>query len=133
MAQLRVRYALVRRHDAEPLYLPDVAAALAGVSRQALEQYRRAGLVRLQTRIGGIVGYSAAEIRRLVTIRRLREEVALDLGAIEVVLHLREQIFQLQQEVQKLHEEKQQREKELLETIHRLRQQLATEGNPRRE
>lgn len=128
MAQMRVRYAMARRQDVEPIFSPDVAAGLAGISRQALDHYRRAGLVQPQTRAGVAVGYRAVDIQRLACIRRLRKDMDLDLGAIEVVLHLRQQIVQLQRETDSLRQQATQREGALLKTIHRLRRQLAIDG-----
>jgi len=128
MTPVRVRYRIVQPQQAEPLYPPRIAAALAGISRQALQQYSRYGLVQPRRQPGGGVGYRAADIRRLTTIRRLREEVELDLGAIEVVLHLREQMHELQREMEEHRQAAARREEELLETIRQLRRQLAHES-----
>jgi MerR family transcriptional regulator, heat shock protein HspR len=129
MTQVRVRYSMVQPQQIEPLYTPRVAAALAGISQQALDQYRRRGLVQPQRKPGSGEGYRAADIRRLISIRRLRQEVDLDLGAIEVVLHLRDQVLELQREMEDRRQDAARREEELLETIHELRDRLAKENS----
>ncbi|MCB0185501.1 MAG: MerR family transcriptional regulator [Caldilineaceae bacterium] len=124
-----INHAIIRRRDAEALFAPEIAAALAGISRQALEQYRRAGLVQLRRLPGGLCGYGTLEIQQLRCIRRLREEVALDLAAVEVVLHLREQVFQLQQELNQLRQQATQREATLREAIRQLHQEQAIDSS----
>jgi len=78
--------------------------------------------------VGGGLGYSAADIRRLARIRRLREDLGLNFPAVEVVLHLRRRIIELLLELDELERQMIQREQVLLEEIQRLRRQLATEA-----
>jgi MerR family transcriptional regulator/heat shock protein HspR len=126
MVQYRVTYAITRhREESEPVYTPDVAATLAGISRQALEIYRREGLVEPKVRIDGSLGYSISDIRRLARIRRLREEMGLELAAIDVVLHLRSQIVELKRQINEMKRTMERRERELMSEIHRLRRLLA--------
>ncbi len=125
--RVTVNFQLIRHREAEPLFDPAVAAALAGITRQALEAYRRAELVQPKMRGDGSWGYSVTDIRRLIRIRRLRSEVDLDLEAVEVVLHLRAQVRDLQREVEMLRQRHALREQELLQVIQQLRRELATE------
>ncbi len=125
MVEVQIRYAITRhREESEPVYTPDVAAALAGISRQALEVYRREGLVQPKVRADGTLGYSLADIRRLARIRRLRQEMGLDLAAVEVVLHLRRQVTELRRQLAETQRAMERREQELLQEIQRLRRQL---------
>lgn len=121
----QTNYALIRHQEIEPKYTPAVAAALAGISLQQLEAWRRAGLVAPKVRVDGTLGYGVADIRRLHRIRRLQTELGLDLGAVEVVLHLRSQVQELQREMQALRQAMVQREESMLHTIRQLRRQLA--------
>lgn len=124
----RTNRALLRHQEAEPRYAPTEAAELAGITPRALESYRRAGLVTPKQRADNRWGYSAADIERLACIRRLRTEAHLSLDAVEVVLHMRNQLFDLQHNMTLLRRQMQARERELLETIHQLRQQTAAES-----
>lgn len=128
MAEYRIRYAIIRRESTEPLYSPKTAANLAGISLQTLELYRQKELVQPRPTPDGQPGYSLTDVYELSCIARLQEEVEFDLDTIEVVLHLRSQVFAMQREMEALRQRFLQREQELLETIHDLRRVLATEA-----
>lgn len=76
---------------------------------------------------GGGAGYTAADIRRLARIRRLRQSLELDMPAVEVVLHLRRQVIELRSLLGQLEMEMEQREQLRLREIQELRRQLAQE------
>jgi DNA-binding transcriptional MerR regulator len=128
MTEYRIRYAMIGRKSAEPLYSPRTAADLAGISLQTLERYRQQELIRPRSTASGEPGYSRTDVYEISCIARLQEEVEFDLDTIEVVLHLRSQVFAVQQEMEALRQLFLQREQELLETIHELRGTLATEA-----
>lgn len=117
-----------RSRDDEAVYSRTVAAQLAGVSLSFLRRCEREGLIRPKAMAGGGLGYSAADIRRLIRIRRLREDLGLNLPAVEVILRLRRRVIDLLMELDELEREMAQREQMLLEEIHRLRRQLAAEA-----
>jgi DNA-binding transcriptional MerR regulator len=75
--------------------------------------------------VGGGEGYSPADIRQLLRIRRLQEDLGLDLPAVEVVLHMRRQMLDLLAQLDDVERRKRQRERELLAEIQRLRRYLA--------
>ena len=128
MAEHRIRYAIIRRESAKTLYSPRTAAELAGISLQTLELYRKMELVQPRHTAAGEPGYSLTDIHELSCIARLQEDVEFDLDTIEVVLHLRSQVFAVQQEMETIRQRFLQREQELLETIQELRRALAMEA-----
>ncbi len=122
----------VRPREEEPVYTRPVAAQLAGVSLSFLRRCEREGLIQPKVMAGGGLGYSAADIRRLVRIRRLREDLGLNLPAVEVVLHLRRRVVDLLLQLDEMERQMLQREQALLEEIQQLRRRLAAEADWRR-
>jgi DNA-binding transcriptional MerR regulator len=119
-------YNLIIRGSAdEPLYDPARAVEMARISLELLRACEAEELVQPRTIAGGGLGYTLADIRRLARIRRLQEEMELDLGAIDVVLHLRRQVLGLLSEVEAMEERMLRREQELLAEIQSLRRRLA--------
>ncbi|HIC88228.1 MAG TPA: MerR family transcriptional regulator [Anaerolineae bacterium] len=121
--------ALIRHQEDAPQFTQEVAAQLAGLSLARVRYYERLGLVSPKVMPGGGRGYSWRDVRRLARIRRLREDLGLDLPAIEVVLHLRRQVLDLQQQLDYLEIELARREETLLREIQLLRRQLAEEAH----
>jgi DNA-binding transcriptional MerR regulator len=78
--------ALIRHQEDAPQFNREVAAQLAGLSPAKVRYYERLGLVSPKVMPGGGRGYSWRDVRRLARIRRLQEDLGLDLPAIEVVL-----------------------------------------------
>jgi DNA-binding transcriptional MerR regulator len=117
----------IRSIEEEPLYSRQVAAQLARISLEFLQRCEREQFVRPRSMPGGGVGYTVADIRRLARVRRLRYSLGLDLPAVEVVLHLRRQVVELQTDLARLEMEMEQREQAWLREIQELRRQLAQE------
>lgn len=109
------------------IYSPVSASQLARVSLEFLRECEREGLIQSQQMIHGESGYHLSEIRKLARIRRLRETLALDLAAIEVVLHLRQQVSDLMEGLGRMEQQMAHREQELLNEIQALRHHLAEE------
>ena len=118
---------IIRPEEEEPLYTRPVAAELARISLDFLRRCEREQIVRPRPMPGGDVGYTAADIRRLARVRRLRQSLELDMPAVEVVLHLRRQVIELQTLLDQLELEMEQREQAWLREVQELRRQLARE------
>jgi len=72
-------------------------------------------------------GYTPEDIHRLTLIRRLHETLGLELAAIEVVLHLRERMFETLTRMEEMQRRFARREQELLQELNELRRNtLAT-------
>ncbi|MCE7982943.1 MAG: MerR family transcriptional regulator [Caldilinea sp. CFX5] len=119
---------LLHHPDRELRYAPADAARLAGLTLRTLERYRQAGLVTPTQSADNRWIYSAADVERLACIQRLRAEAHLSLEAVEVVLHMRTQLFDLQRTLEEFRRQMLARERELQTTIHQLRQQAAVES-----
>jgi hypothetical protein len=77
--------------------------------------------------LGGGVGLTAGEVRRLARIRSLHEDLELDIYAIQVVLRMRRQVVQLLDRVEEIEQRSARREQLLLGEIRTLHRRLAEE------
>ncbi len=81
------------------LYALDTAARLAGLPRARVIRYVRVGLVRPARQIGRRQLFGDEELFRLRRIRRLSEDLGLNLPGIEVAMRLLDQIAALQEDL----------------------------------
>lgn len=92
--------------DNEPCYVISVAARLLGMHVQTLRYYERAGLIEPTRSRGNIRLYSQRDLARLRDVRRLMEDLGVNLAGAEVILRMRDRIAQLEQEVRRLRGER---------------------------
>jgi DNA-binding transcriptional MerR regulator len=111
----------------EVLYSPASTCKFARVSLEFLQECEREGLIRPQIMVHGEQGFSIREIRQLARIRRLRDTLAVDLAAVEIILNLRQQVLDVIKQLDRLEERTNVREQELLNEIQTLRFRLAEE------
>ncbi len=109
----------------EQLHTPAAASRLARTSLDFLRQCEQAELLTCREMTDGSRGYSAADIHTLARVRRLHDDLGLDLDAIAVVLHLRAQVMSLQMYLDEVEQHTMRREQELLNEVQRLRHRLA--------
>jgi MerR family transcriptional regulator/heat shock protein HspR len=76
-----------RRH-----YTISIAAELVSVHQQTIRHYERIGLIEPYRGKGEIRYFSPEDIDRLLQIRRLVEELGVNLAGVEVILNMREQL-----------------------------------------
>lgn len=69
-----------------------VAAELVNVHQQTLRHYERIGLIEPERGRGDIRYFSEDDIERIMQIRRLVEDLGVNLAGVEVVLNMREQM-----------------------------------------
>jgi MerR family transcriptional regulator, heat shock protein HspR len=81
-------------------YTISVAAELVNVHQQTLRHYERLGLIEPERGRGEIRYFSPGDIERAQQIRRLIEELGVNLAGVDVILNMREQLESLQQEMQ---------------------------------
>ncbi|MFZ6030161.1 MAG: chaperone modulator CbpM [Chloroflexota bacterium] len=116
---------IVRRaKNNERLYLRSVVAQIARVTPDFLALCEREELIEAQAMPDGEAGFSETAIRQLMLIRRLHYELALDLEAIDVVIHLRRQVLDLQGRLAAFEQQARQREQTLVSEIFELRESL---------
>ena len=86
----------------EPIYVISVAARMVELHPQTLRHYERLGLVAPARTTGDIRMYSPRDIDRLQKIRRLIDELGVNLAGVEVILNMTEQIEILREQVEVL-------------------------------
>ncbi len=88
----------------EPRYAISVVAARCGVRKGTLRRYEEWGLLE-PARSGRQRLYSEADIDHVLRIRRLVEDLGVNLAGAAAVLHLRQQVISLQRELDDLREQ----------------------------
>src|SRR5207253_3597715 len=90
---------------ANAAFVISVAARLVGVHEQTLRYYERAGLVEPARSKGRIRLYSLYDLERVRQIRRLTDDMGVNLAGVEVIMRLTDRIRQLEQQVEDLEAE----------------------------
>ena len=89
----------------EPVYLISVVATMLDIHPQTLRQYEREGLVEPSRTQGRMRLYSQRDIERMKLILRLTRQMGVNLAGVDLVLQLKEQIDEMQNEMDILREE----------------------------
>jgi MerR family transcriptional regulator/heat shock protein HspR len=85
----------IDRQPTPVLYRVEIAAQLAGIPATRVRRYAKIGLVPARSEEGGKPLFGLDEIARLRKIRRLSNDLGLNLAAIEIVLRLLDEIEHL--------------------------------------
>ena len=80
-------------------FVISVAARLVGVHEQTLRYYERAGLLEPARSKGRIRLYSLYDLERVRQIRRLTDEMGVNLAGVEVIMRLTDHIRVLEQRI----------------------------------
>lgn len=83
----------------EPRYVIAAVAAHVGVHVRTVRRYEAFGLVEPTTDAGGVRLYSEADIERARRVRRLVDDLGVNLAGAAAILHLRDQLIDLQREI----------------------------------
>jgi MerR family transcriptional regulator/heat shock protein HspR len=86
-------------------FVISVAARLVGVHEQTLRYYERAGLVEPARSKGRIRLYSLHDLERVRQIRRLTDEMGVNLAGVEVIMRLTDRIRELEGTIDELQAE----------------------------
>lgn len=78
-------------------YTISVAAELVNVHQQTLRHYERLGLIEPHRGKGEIRYYSPRDIEKIQQIRRLIEDLGVNLAGVEVILNMRDQLAHMQE------------------------------------
>ena len=81
-------------------YTIGVAADLVNVHQQTLRHYERLGLIEPERGKGEIRYFSPRDIERILQIRRLVDELGVNLAGVEVILNMREHMESIQREME---------------------------------
>ena len=74
----------------QDVYLISVAAQMLGMHPQTLRKYERMGLVRPSRTVGSMRLYAREEIERLRVIKRLVDEMGINLAGVQRLLSIAE-------------------------------------------
>lgn len=85
-----------------PKYTISVVAQMVGLHEQSLRMYERKGLIQPQRSDGNIRLFSDADVERVRSIKRLVDDLGVNLAGAEVILHMREQMDLMRQELEQL-------------------------------
>ncbi len=86
-------------------FVISVAARLVGVHEQTLRYYERAGLLEPARSKGRIRLYSLHDLERVRQIRRLTDEMGVNLAGVEVIMRLTDHIRELEKRIDDLQTE----------------------------
>ena len=120
---------ILRPRDDQPYYPRLTAAEAARISLELMRRAEDACLVQAKPAFGGIQGYSLADIDELARIRRLREDLGLDMRAVEVVLRMRWRTLELMAQLEEMERQMRRREQRLQQELQQLRRRLAEEAD----
>jgi DNA-binding transcriptional MerR regulator len=113
----------------QPRYTRALAAQLADISIDFLERCESERLIEIRVMQTDEQKYSARDIRRLALIGRLHDVLGINLGDLEVVLHLRTQLLDMQEQMQDLERQWIAREEKLLKEMLDLRRRIAEDAD----
>src|ERR1041385_8586932 len=83
-------------------FVISVAARLVGLHEQTLRYYERAGLVEPARSKGRIRLYSLHDLERVRQIRRLTDDMGVNLAGVEVIMRLTDRIRELENQFEDL-------------------------------
>ena len=69
---------------------------------QSLRMYERRGLIAPQRSPGNIRRFSAQDVEQIRFIKRLVDELGVNLAGVEVIMHMRQQLIETQEQLEHL-------------------------------
>jgi MerR family transcriptional regulator/heat shock protein HspR len=84
----------------QPKYTISVVASIVGMHEQSLRMYERRGLIQPQRSEGNIRLFSDDDVERVRAIKRLIDDLGVNLAGAEVILHMREQMEAMRRELE---------------------------------
>lgn len=83
-------------------YTIGIAAELCGMHEQSLRMYERRGLIAPRRSAGNIRRFSEEDVEQIRFIKRLVDNLGVNLAGVEVIMHMRQQLFEMQRELEAL-------------------------------
>jgi MerR family transcriptional regulator/heat shock protein HspR len=109
---------------AEELIFISTAARMLGMHPQTLRKYERLGLVRPSRTVGSMRLYSADEIERLRFIKRLVDDLGINLAGVQQLLEIAEVMRRIQPLMEEDGLSRNELRRKLLRELGRLNQML---------
>ena len=88
--------------EQEPMYIISIAAKMVGVQTNTLRYYEKIGIIEPSRARGRIRLYSEKDIIYLRKVKKLMEELGVNLAGAEVILRMVQRISVLQHQVEEL-------------------------------
>lgn len=104
-----------------------VAVQLANISLELLERCETERLIEVHTIQEDELVYSVSDVRQLARISRLHEVLGIAVEDMDVVLHLRNQLIELHEQLQEIEQQSIAREEMLMSELIEIRKLLAEE------
>ncbi len=83
-----------------PLYVISIVSEMLNIHPQTLRQYERIGLIKPSRTIGNNRLYSEEDIERLKFIITLTKDMGVNLAGTEIILNMKRQIEELQEQIE---------------------------------
>jgi len=99
---------LVESRDSEPRYVISVAARLLGVQTHTLRYYERIGIIEPSRSRGNIRLYSERDIAYVRQLKKLMDDLGVNLAGVEVILRMAKSMDAMQRRIEDLEEENRQ-------------------------
>jgi len=95
---------MIHNYD-EPVYLISVVSKILDIHPQTLRQYERENLICPSRSNGRIRLYSQRDIDKIKLILRLTRELGVNLAGVDIILRLKHNVDEMEQEMLKLRDE----------------------------
>jgi len=95
----------MNRNEEEPRYVISIAARMLGTHAHTLRYYEKIGIIEPSRSRGNIRLYSEDDIIRLRRVKRLMDDLGVNLAGIEVILRMAEHMTELQHRIKELESE----------------------------
>ena len=95
---------MIHQYD-EPVYLISIVAKLLDIHPQTLRQYERENLICPSRSNGRIRLYSQKDIDKIKMILRLTRELGVNLAGVDIILRLKENVDNMENEIAGLRHE----------------------------
>ena len=92
-------------HYDEPVYLISIVAKILDIHPQTLRQYERENLIKPSRSNGRVRLYSQRDIDKIKLILRLTRELGVNLAGVDIILRLKDQMEEMEQEMAQLRDE----------------------------
>ena len=95
---------MIHQYD-EPVYLISIVAKILDIHPQTLRQYERENLISPSRSNGRIRLYSQRDIDKIKLILRLTRELGVNLAGVDIILRLKENVDEMENEIAELRHE----------------------------
>jgi len=93
------------KFDTEPRYVISVAARMLETQTHTLRYYEKVGIIEPRRSQGNVRLYSDRDIAVLQKVKSLVDDLGINLPGVEVILHMMEQMSEMQKELQQAQQE----------------------------